>query len=214
VKRKKQATGYMDRALNDARIELDDSIIKQAMDIVAAQSPGVLQGLQDPLLPAAKALDDSSGFQFGTNGRVSRLPLFRTDHWIFSCELPHVVGQPQGEVAVFDSLRTSTALSNPTVKRNLFDIAYGASSLADSLRVIKRAGQIQTGSTQCGDFAIAWMVAFAHGDDLDILSRTKFNQAVMRTHLHDCLAAGKFTRFPTTSAAAEYSREQTVTLTR
>ena len=63
----------MDRALNDARVELDDSIINQAMDIVAAQFSGVLQGLQDPLLPAAKALDDSSGFQFGNNGRVAQI---------------------------------------------------------------------------------------------------------------------------------------------
>jgi len=73
-------------------------------------------------------------------------------------------------------LPASTSLSNSTIRSNLFAIAYGADSTADLLQVMKRAGQIQQGSTQCGDFCIAWLVAFAYGDNLATLSRTAFDQ--------------------------------------
>ena len=119
-------------------------------------------------------------------------------------------------VAVFDSLRHSTALSNSTIRSNLFSIAYGRHSIADSLQVVKRAAQVQQGSTQCGDYCVAWLVAFAFGDDLDTISRTAFDQTQMRTHLCQCLALGRFQRFPnaTSRQSVEFSSEVVVNLIR
>src|SRR5699024_9031316 len=115
-----------------------------------------------------------------------------------------------GEVALFDSLQTSTALSNATIRSNLFAIAYAPDSAADSLRVVKRAGQIQNGSTQCGDFCIAWLVAFAFGDDLQTMSQSSFDQQQMRLHIRQCLAANRFERFPVMARdrRSVFSREQ------
>ena len=109
-----------ERALSDSGLELDDSIVKRAMDIIAVQFPGAVNGLQDPLLAAVHAAHGSGGFQFGNNGRVAQIHhCARQQHWIFSCEVPQQHGQPQGHVgvAVFDSLRHSTALSNSTIVR-------------------------------------------------------------------------------------------------
>jgi hypothetical protein len=207
-------------ALSDPGLELDDSIVKRAMDIIAAQFPGALHGLQDPLLPALQAADGCGGFRFGNNGRVAQIHhCAQLQHWILSCEQPHShgpLGAQAGEVAVFDSLRASAALSNKTIRNNLFAIAYGPRSTADSLRVGKRAAQIQLGSTQCGDFCIAWLVAFAFGDDLDSMSRSAFDQARMRTHIRQCLALGRFERFPaaTSSDSVQFSSGEIVVLTK
>jgi hypothetical protein len=201
-------------------LELDDSIVKRAMDIIAAQFPGALHGLQDPLIPALHAAHGSGGFRFGNNGRVAQIHhCAQLQHWIFSCEQPHShgpLGTQAGEVAVFDSLRVSAALSSKTIRNNLFALAYGPRSPADSLRVVKRAAQIQLGSTQCGDFCIAWLVAFAFGDDLDSIARSAFDQARMRTHLRQCLALGRFERFPaaTSRDSVEFSSGEIVVLTK
>lgn len=190
------------------------------MDVVAAQFPGALHGLQDPLLPAVNAAHGYGGFRFGSNGRVAQIHhCAQQQHWIFSCEQPHLQGQlgaQTGEVAVFDSLRNSTALSNATIRNNLFSIAYGPRSTADSLQVVKRSAQIQRGSSQCGDFCIAWLVAFAFGADLDTISRSAFDQTQMRTHLRQCLALGRFQRFPSAPASdlVEFSSHDIVVLTR
>jgi len=118
-------------------------------------------------------------------------------------------------------LPASTSLSNSTIRSNLFAIAYGADSTADLLQVMKRAGQIQQGSTQCGDFCIAWLVAFAYGDNLATLSRTAFDQQRMRSHIRQSLIANRFESFPTIMASAStqstlvrFSDERIVNLTR
>jgi len=89
---------------------------------------------------------------------------------------------------------------------------HAPDSAADALRVVKRAGQIQNGTTQCGDFSIAWLVAFAFGDDLETMSRSSFDQQQMRTHIRLCLAANRFERFPVLSRdrPAVFSREQVI----
>ena len=211
---------YADRALNDSSLELDDSIVKRSMDIISAQFPGMLNGLQDPLLPLVQSCVGSGGFRFGNNGRVAQIHhCAQQQHWILSCELRQQVDHSRaqlGEVAVFDSLRQSTALANPSIRNNLFSIAYGPHSSADSLQVVKRAAQVQHGSTQCGDFCVAWLVAFAFGDDLDTISQSAFDQTRMRTHLRQCLALGRFERFPIAPSreSVEFSSHAVVNLSR
>lgn len=172
------------------------------------------------MLSAVHAAHGSGGFRFGNNGRVAQIHhCAQQQHWILSCEQPHSHGPlatQAGEVAVFDSLRVSAALSNTTIRNNLFAIVYGPRSTADSLQVVKRPAQIQLGSTQCGDFCIAWLVAFACGDDLDSMSRCAFDQSRMRTHLRQCFALGRFERFPAapSSDSVEFSRGEIVVLTK
>jgi hypothetical protein len=168
------------------------------MDIIGAQFSGALHGLQDPLLPTVRAAQGYGGFRFGNNGRVAQIHhCAQQQHWILSCEQPQSGAQlgARGEVAVFDSLPVSTALLNPTIRDSLFAIAYGPRSTADSLQVVKRSAQAQRGSSQCGDFCIAWLVAFAFGDDLETISRSSFDQTQMRTHLRQCLCR-TIQRFP------------------
>jgi hypothetical protein len=79
-----------------------------------------------------------------------------------------------------------------------------------------RLTQTQQGSTQCGDFCVAWLVAFAFGDDLDTISQSAFDQPRMRTHLRQSLALGRFTRFPAAPSrdSVQFSNESVVVLNR
>jgi len=140
------------------------------MDIIAKQFTSI-GGLQDTLLPGLRSDNQYRGFKYGGGGRVAQVHHCQNEHhWIFTCEVSSGgASSSQGEVAVFDSLAGSDAF-------------------------LHRA-QAQRGNTQCGDFCIAYMVAFAHGNRFAQMEQQTFDQKAMRAHLVDCLQKKTFTRF-------------------
>ena len=92
--------------------------MKTAMDIIADQFPH-LGGLQDTILPELKAESDLFGFQFAGGGRVAQIHHTGQHHWVLSCEVPTSGSSQAGEVALFDSLRGSSALQSDRIKQNL-----------------------------------------------------------------------------------------------
>ena len=110
---------------------------------------------------------------------------------------------------MFDSLAGSEAFLSSAIKRNLFDIAYPKGSKADTLLINRRRAQAQRGGTQCGDFCIAYMVAFAHSDSFAQMEQQTFHQEAMRAHLADCLQKEIFTRFPTAWGPVKSTPSQT-----
>ena len=180
------------------------------MDIIAKQFTSI-GGLQDTLLPGLRSDSQYRGFKYGGGGRVAQVHHCQNEHhWIFTCEVPAGgAGSSQGEVAVFDSLAGSEAFLSSAIKRNLFDIAYPKGSKADTLLINRRRAQAQRGGTQCGDFCIAYMVAFAHGDSFAQMEQQTFDQKAMRAHLADCLQKKTFTRFPTARGPVRSTPSQT-----
>ena len=53
--------------------------------------------------------------------------------------------------------------------------------------------QQQTGSTDCGVFAIAVITSLTHNEDP---SKIKYSQEEMRQHLLECITEGDLTCFP------------------
>lgn len=66
--------------------------------------------------------------------------------------------------------------------------------LGQETTIITKANvQQQTGSAQCGVYAIAFAFALANSQDP---STIKFSQSLMRKHLVDCLIKQEFSTFP------------------
>lgn len=106
----------------------------------------------------------------------------RNNHWITSCST-------NGCVQVCDSIYNS--LSEDTAVQ-LSDI-YHSLEKTNKLEVNMLQCQHQTGSTDCGLFAIAWAVEFANGNKPENVT---FDQKKMRAHLIQCIDNGKILRFP------------------
>ena len=53
--------------------------------------------------------------------------------------------------------------------------------------------QFQSGTSDCGLFALAYAAVLVKGDDS---SKYVFDQGCMRKHIHQCLHSGKFSDFP------------------
>ena len=64
--------------------------------------------------------------------------------------------------------------------------------------------QLQSGGTQCGDFAIAFAAAFASGKTAQTVRALRFDQARMRSHLMTCLTTDQFSPFPMPNASSDF----------
>ena len=92
-----------------------------------------------------------------------------------------------GQVHIYDSLHTTNDEECIELVTNLF-------GTEDSSFVCIPKMQVQTGGTDCGLFAIAYMTSLAHGDNPFIIC---YEQIKMRAHLIECFAKGKLIPFPT-----------------
>ena len=104
----------------------------------------------------------------------------RGNHWIVAS----TIGCSVGEVNVFDSLYSSIDAATLKLLKQIFGV---------HIKVKMTKCSQQTGSRDCGLFAIANCTALAHGSHPSIIT---FNQDAMRQHLFNCFESFHFTPFP------------------
>ena len=94
-----------------------------------------------------------------------------------------------GNVKIFDSLNLSPSSDLMKQIRVLYspDITITPTVLKAELR------SIQSGSKDCGLFAVAYAVEIAYGNDP---AKFIFKQSAMRQHLHNCLTSKSMSAFP------------------
>ena len=97
----------------------------------------------------------------------------------------NVLSSQLDEVTVYDSLySTVNAYTQKLIKRLLKN---------GSIKIFLVRPQIQTGSHDCGLFALAFSTALAMGEDVfDV----KYDQTAMRKHLQDCFERRQLKEFP------------------
>ena len=103
-------------------------------------------------------------------------------HWI---AVSNVLSSQLDKVTVYDSLySTVNAYTQKLIKRLLKN---------GSIKIFLVRPQIQTGSHDCGLFALAFSTALAMGEDVfDV----KYDQTAMRKHLQDCFERRQLKEFP------------------
>lgn len=74
-------------------------------------------------------------------------------------------------------------------------ILLGLEGLTDDreLALVSENVQQQQGSSDCGPFAVAYLVEVLSGGDV---TSARFDQKRMRQHLADCIRVGKWSPFP------------------
>jgi len=111
-----------------------------------------------------------------------------TNHWLTSAST-------RSGVVVADSLFTEPNAATCQCLLHLYCL-----DKQECLEVTYIGVQRQTGSTQCGDFAIAFAAAFARilatGKPIESVTDMRFDQSGMRAHMLECLNANKFAQFP------------------
>ena len=111
-----------------------------------------------------------------------------TNHWLTSAST-------RSGVVVADSLFTEPNAATCQCLLHLYCL-----DKQECLEVTYIGVQRQTGSTQCGDFAIAFAAAFARilatGKPIESVTDMRFDQSGMRAHMIECLNANKFAQFP------------------
>jgi hypothetical protein len=104
----------------------------------------------------------------------------RGNHWIVAS----TIGCSVDEVNVFDSLYSSIDAATLNLLKQLFGV---------HIKVKMMKCPQQSGSRDCGLFAIANCTALAYGSHPSIAT---FNQGAMRQHLLNCFESFYFTPFP------------------
>lgn len=105
------------------------------------------------------------------------------NHWIVILTM----GCKRDEIEIYDSLQTTLALQSETIIAR-----YLHSNSSYIIMKYMNVGA-QTGSTECGLYAIAIMTALAYGEDPALLV---FDQNGLRRHLGECFEAGYIQLFP------------------
>ena len=104
-------------------------------------------------------------------------------HWL---TISTIGATRDAEVFVYDSLFNSVT---PIVKQQIAAILFTEQNTID-LKVMDV--QMQSGSANCGLFAIAFAIALVSGVQP---GSVVFDQKSMRKHLHDCLQQGRLSVF-------------------
>jgi len=162
---------------------LDDDIVQVFQQLLREAFPRV-RGWQAPAAIAVHKLDASNRI----SGPSIQIHNNLRSHWLAS-------SRTRAGVYVADSLLAAEPPS-PTIVRQLIQI-YGDGKPHSHLDVTFLPCQTQRGSSQCGDFSIfnAMLFATCIEDDRALLesrfASSHFDQASMRSHLLDCVRAGK-----------------------
>ena len=154
---------------------LTDTIINAAQKLLSQKVP-LRNGFQDVCCGRTYAFNvEASEFsQVLHNGH---------GHWITIT----TIGAQEGEVLVYDSLYPSVS---SCVKRQ---IAALLATDHDKITLKHMDVQMQSGTYDCGLFAIAFATTLVHGE---LPGRFLFDQDSMRRHLVRCLELGEMTMFP------------------
>lgn len=165
---------------------LNDTIINAAQQLIRRSYP-LVDGLQDPLLAQTSfECTSSEGVQIHHTGKY---------HWITS-------SSTSGTVNVYDSMFSDLTQST---EKQLVECYRTLLNPAGELCVHMSPVQKQSGSVDCGLFAIA--VAFELASGNSNLSAVYFDQAKMRQHLLTCFENGEITPFPRTRKATMNNKE-------
>ena len=105
------------------------------------------------------------------------------NHWI----VISTMGCKKHNIEIYDSLQTTLSLESETVIARYLH--------CKSPHIVMKFVNIamQSGSTECGLYAVAVMTALAFGQDPAVLV---FHQNSLRTHLGECFQTGYIQLFP------------------
>ena len=156
---------------------LDDIHIGAAQALIKKQHPEI-GGLQNTLLQNSKNLQP---FQGPNNLQIVHMG--DINHWI----VISTMGCKRDEIEIYDSLQTTLTVQSETI---IARYLHSKSSYI-IMKYINVAAQ--SGSTECGLYAIAIMTALAHGQDPALFI---LDQNSLRTHMGECFEAGYIQLFP------------------
>ena len=156
---------------------LDDIHVGASQMLIKMQFPEI-GGLQNTLL------QNSKNFQpFQGQKNLQIVHMSDINHWI----VISTIDCKRDEIEIYDSLQTTLSLESETV------IARYLHSKSPHI-VMKFVNiAMQSGSTECGLYAIAITTALAFGQDP---AQLVFDQNNLRTHLGECFEAGYIQQFP------------------
>lgn len=154
---------------------LNDKIIDAAQSLLKKANPAV-GGLQRVCLGQTMAYDIEAG-------EFVQILHDRRGHWLTIS----TIGSSGTEVHVFDSLYPSTGSS---VKMQISCLLH---TEQPHIKLLIKDVQMQSGTADCGMFAIAFATALIYGKQPGEFC---FDQSRMRTHLMECLEARKISMFP------------------
>ena len=163
---------------------LTDDIIDKAQSLLTRQFQHI-DGLQDVCLLKA----GPGQTQLGSPSRKwVQVILVGDNHWVTVSNLQG----PDNTVQWYDSLLTPNREISEETRKHL-TVLSSSFVMKGELFVDFADMQQQTGSSDCGLFALATATALCFGDDPAHLT---FDQNRMRTHLLRCFCNEKMTRFP------------------
>ena len=139
-----------------------------------------LNGLESTLYQTKKAVLNEAMVK----NKLQIIHCKKRQHWIVAT----TVNSRSNEVKVFDSIFVSLDKETKQVLLNLF----GHDKAEPKLKLLK--SQKQSGSKDCGLFAVAYATSIAFGKDP---TKKILYQDKMRTHLVDCLQKGHMSLFST-----------------
>ena len=162
---------------------LEDTHMWVAMKLLKKQFPH-MGGLQDTLLGSNQ---DYMGFAAVSSPFVQVLNT-HSSHWVTVASPPSDI---TADVILYDSL--CTGVTNPT-KMQIAKLLMAEHS---PIRCVIDASQVQTGTNDCGLFALAAATSIC----FKCPGSLKFDQPAMRSHFNSCMRKGIMTPFPTSATA-------------
>ena len=154
---------------------LDDAIITVSQNLLKAQHPAV-GSLQPPILATKLAMEPQTGL-------FVQILNMEENHWLavstFRCK--------PGHINVYDSLHMTLSTHTKKVIADLMQ------HRGDAITISHHDVQWQSGSSDCGLFAVAFATAICVGCDP---AASVFNQASMRQHLLKCFHNQRISPFP------------------
>ena len=157
---------------------LDDIHIGAAQMLIKVKFLEIC-GLQNTLLQNSKNLKPFQGLN-----NLQIVHMGDINHWI----VISTMGCKRHEIEIYDLLQTTLTTESETVIAKYLH-SEGSHIVMKYVNVA-----LQSGSTECGLYAIAIMMALAFGEDPALLV---FDQNSLRGHLGECFETGNIQLFPT-----------------
>ena len=164
---------HSDKKIIEDGSQLTDKHIWLTQTLIKGQFPKI-GGLQSTLLQERYHNLPSNSIQV--------VHCLKRHHWIVASNMLSA----SDHVHIYDSLHTTTDQESIELVTNMF-------GTEDSSFIHIPEMQTQIGGTDCGLFAIAYMISLAYGDDPSV---TSYDQIKMRYHLTECFTKGKLIPFP------------------
>ncbi len=151
---------------------LDDAIIAAFQNILKRQHPK-MGSLQSPILATKMAFKPQQG-------ELVQILNINNNHWI---TISSSQNQSETTVNIYDSLHMTLS---PVTKKIIASLFQNRSKC---IKIVYHDVQWQSGSSDCGVFAIAFATAFCEGKNPAAIV---FDQKCMRSHLLKVLRANTF----------------------